>query len=185
MTNVPFGSTECPSCGAHSVSFQESDHSFDYANGDDRVTLRARYPAGLCGDCGFEFTDERAEAARHAAICQHLGVLPPLDIIRIRRKLGLTREGFAELTKLGVASIARWERGTGIQNPALDQLLFLVSFDDNILRLKFRNAKDSVAVVENSSPTFCTENYEFPALRGRLNQIKQEAACFQLRPTGA
>jgi hypothetical protein len=35
----------------------------------------------------------------------------------------MTRAAFAELTRLGDASLARWEKGLLIQNPANDQLL--------------------------------------------------------------
>jgi hypothetical protein len=55
----------------------------------------------------------------------------------------MSRAAFAQLTKLGEATIARWERGGLIQNAAHDQFLYLLTFEENIKRLTDRNEHKS------------------------------------------
>jgi hypothetical protein len=62
--------------------------------------------------------------------------LNPKEIRTIRGDLSQVK--FAELTRLGVATIGRWERGELIQNGANDQLLFLLTFPENFKRLRHR-----------------------------------------------
>ena len=42
------------------------------------------------------------------------------------------------ITRLGAASIARWEAGSLLQNRAYDSLLYLLCFGDNLHRLRRR-----------------------------------------------
>ena len=63
----------------------------------------------------------------------------------------MTRAAFAEMTRLGEASLARWEKGLLIQNPANDQLLYLLRFPENVERLRARPAAGDVAARAGSS----------------------------------
>ncbi|MBK8178538.1 MAG: helix-turn-helix domain-containing protein [Planctomycetes bacterium] len=47
-------------------------------------------------------------------------------MVQLRRRHGLSRQAFANLTGLGVATIARWERGLLIQNKANDRYMRLL-----------------------------------------------------------
>ena len=69
------------------------------------------------------------------------------EIKALREKLGLSRTEFARLTRLGEATIARWERGELIQNAGNDSLLRLLQYEDNVRRLRRR------AECSNSSRT--------------------------------
>ena len=66
----------------------------------------------------FEFLDHEGEQLRHEAVCRHLGVLSPADISDIRKRFGMTRAAFAEVTGLGEATLNRWENGAVVQNLA-------------------------------------------------------------------
>jgi putative zinc finger/helix-turn-helix YgiT family protein len=126
----------CPHCDSTELESRlEIDH-FDYLDGSTTVSLAARVTVHACVKCDFEFTDDSAEDARHTAVCNHLGVLTPVDITRLRHRNGLSRIEFARLTRIGEATIARWERGTLIQNAGYDQFLRLLSYPENIVRLK-------------------------------------------------
>ena len=56
-----------------------------------------------------------------------MGLLTPAEIRSIRERLGLTQEQFTKLTRVGEATICRWERGRLLQNPAMDRYLRLIA----------------------------------------------------------
>ena len=141
MPHIQNDEPRCPNCGRKDIRTTTTDDTFTYGTGPDAVKLTINVPLRTCHDCKFQFLDIVAEDAQHEAICQHLGVLTPAQIQELRRRHQLSRAGFAQITKLGEASLARWERGELIQNAAYDQLLYLLTFEDNLERLKGR-AKD-------------------------------------------
>jgi len=126
----------CPNCGSVRVESRAEREPFSYGIGDKAVELYSTISVRKCADCGFEFTDEAAENSRHEAVCRHLGVLPPADILKIRKESGLSRAEFARLTRIGEASLHRWENGLLIQNPAMDNYLRLLAYPENIQRLR-------------------------------------------------
>jgi len=129
----------CAECGRTERSVRIETEEFDYGSGDDAVLLEACIPVYTCEHCGFQYTSSDAEDIRHKAVCDHLGVMTPQRIRELRVSLGTSRPEFARLTKLGEATIARWERGALIQNAANDQYLYLLSFAENVQRLRQRN----------------------------------------------
>ena len=141
----------CASCGASSVGTEMVLEEFAYGTGEDSVQLSATVPLRTCRDCGFQFTDHHAEDARHDAVCRHLGVMTPREVEAVRARLGMTRAAFADLTRLGEASLARWEKGLLIQNPANDQLLYLLRFPENVERLRSRATTADVTATADSS----------------------------------
>jgi len=130
---------QCPQCAGREVQTQRIRHVFQYGQEPEAVQLSAVVPLRRCARCGFEFLDAAAEEAQHEAICRHLGVMTPAEIRELRRRYGLSRKQFAAITKLGAATVARWERGELIQNAAYDQFLYLLTFAENLQRLRDRN----------------------------------------------
>ena len=129
----------CPSCGHNVVQTAEIEHKFPYRQGDQIVELCATIPLRRCLECGFEFLDSEAEVIQHNAVCRHLGVMTPDEVRAVRQRSGATLRGeFARITRLGEATIGRWERGELIQNAANDQLLHLLTFPENVVRLRDR-----------------------------------------------
>jgi len=119
------------------------------------VTLSADVPIRSCVSCGFSYTDDEGQKARHDAVCRHLEVMTPREIEGIRKNYGLTRHEFAKLTQIGEASLARWENGLLIQNPGNDQFLYLLNFPDNLDRLRTRtrgHVQSSLVLPERRSP---------------------------------
>lgn len=129
---------ECPNCGSMRVETRSVRDRFQYGSGTKSVELEALVPLRKCADCEFEFTDSETEDLRQEAVCEHLGVMTPAQITALRKKYDLTRADLAEITRIGEASLARWETGELIQNPANDQYLFLLSFPENLHRLESR-----------------------------------------------
>ena len=137
-------SHSCPSCGHDAVQTTPTVHKFPYRHGDQIVELCATVPLRRCLECGIEFLDSEAETIQHEAVCRHLGVMTPDEVQAVRRKSGSpSRSEFARITRLGEATIGRWERGELIQNAANDQLLYLLTFPENVVRLRDRVANGS------------------------------------------
>src|SRR5688500_18667338 len=100
----------CGFCGASNVSTRFEEDKFMYGDGDSAVMLTALVPVHQCASCSAEFTDDSAEDVRHDTVCHHLSVLTPAQIRELRERHNLSRSQFAKLTRLGEATIARWER---------------------------------------------------------------------------
>lgn len=128
----------CPDCNATDFRVENKEQKFLYGTAGNEAELSARVPVYVCSNCGFEFTGPEAEDARHEAVCRHLRVMTPKEIVALRKRFGMSRSQFAETSLIGTASLARWEAGILIQNPANDQLLYLMHFEENIARLKNR-----------------------------------------------
>jgi putative zinc finger/helix-turn-helix YgiT family protein len=175
----PDGKVQCPNCGHQNVKTTFTADTFTYGDGPSAVKLTANVPLRSCLECGFQFLDAAAEDVQHEAVCRHLGVLTPPQIRALRRKNGLSRASFAQLTKLGEATIARWERGELIQNAAYDHLLYLLTFDENVQRIRDRNE------ARNHAPTSPGDSTPRPRLRVfQPTQADVEAGrSFELRRT--
>ena len=100
----------CARCGAETVDTVEHLHTFCYGAGESAADLTEHLPVRRCGTCGFEFLDQESERIKLEAICEHLGVLSPSGIKRIRERYGMTLAAFADVTGLGTATLVRWDR---------------------------------------------------------------------------
>ncbi len=136
----------CFDCGSTEVVKALQKQVFQYGDGDSAVELTAEMPIYTCRTCGFQFGGPEADDVRHEAVCRYLGVLTPAEMIAIRDSTGLSRTEFCEVTRIGIASLKRWETGNLIQNAANDQLLFLMSFPENINRLRDRYCHSPLAL---------------------------------------
>jgi putative zinc finger/helix-turn-helix YgiT family protein len=145
----------CPNCGHQNIRTTSTEDTFTYGEGKSAVKLTVTVPLRTCLECRFQFLDAASEDAHHEAICRHLRVMTPSEIQALRRKYALSRGSLAQITKLGAATIARWERGELIQNAAYDQLLYLLTFEENLQRLESRNeARFSASVATSTPPCF-------------------------------
>ncbi len=126
----------CPICGGDEIMTRWEILEFDYGSGDLAAELRVRVPLRRCVTCGFDYLDDAAEGLRHAAIRDHLGVLSPGRIRRIRRDHGMTRAALARLAGFDDASLDQWENGLAIQPRADDRCLRMLARPENIRRLQ-------------------------------------------------
>ena len=165
----------CPMCGGKDITSTWSIHAFEYGTGESSVGLQARVPVRQCGKCEFEYLDEEAERLKQIAICDHLGVLPPDEIRRIREDHGITRAAFAEVSGLGEASLNRWENGLSIQNYANDRYLRLLARPEILSR------------VQEFTAALLPETRAAGAVAGRFRVVevtevlRKEQAAFRLR----
>jgi HTH-type transcriptional regulator / antitoxin MqsA len=80
-----------------------------------------------CPACGETFyaggTGDDTLRRATAAIRAEDGLLPPDEIIAIRRRYGLTQAQMERLIGAGAKTVVRWERGTVPQSRTADTLL--------------------------------------------------------------
>lgn len=152
---------ECALCGTQAAVRSVQTQQFAYNENGEDVLLIAEIPTISCSACGETYTAEGAEEAQHDAVCHYLKRLTPREIRDLRQRLGISQAKLAEMTKIGIASIKRWESGTVIQNASLDARL--------------RTLSDTVATRNPSQLT--------PRFRTEFRQETLEAARrFRLRP---
>lgn len=171
---------DCPACGNNSQE-QWSSEDFIYGEGKDEVSLKAFVPKLHCEACGLVFTDERAEVIRHEAVCEHLRILPPKKIAEIREKHGFTQKEFAELSRIGRASLSRWETGDVTQNGSTDNLVYLLGFSDNVNRLQTRFKQEEVRE-ERQERACVVRNRKFRCLSKEMIGILSKRPEFSLHP---
>jgi putative zinc finger/helix-turn-helix YgiT family protein len=165
----------CPMCGSTNVEARTRPERFVYGDGADAVELKAMVPVSRCVGCGFSFSGEAADIARHEAVCAHLGVLAPQEILDIRQEYGLSRAEFARLSGIGDASLSRWENGLLVQNTANDNFLYLLSFPDNLLRLQTRGIQKVRSTHERSRWRLLESEEE-------IAEVQKYAEAFELQP---
>ncbi len=170
-------SVRCPNCESNNVKTSVEEDAFTYGEGSSAVQLTAAVPVRSCTNCGFQFTDGEAEEARHDAVCRHLRVLAPREILELRKRYNMSRAEFAELTRLGEASLARWENGQLIQNAANDQLLFLLTVPSNVELLRRRALRQEQSEAAHISQE--STDQRFSELRD-IDSYRRQAAGFRL-----
>ena len=177
-------STLCPSCGSSSLSSSQEVEEFQYGDIAEEVMLSALITVYSCGECGLSFTAEDASEARHNAVCRHLGVLAPGEIHAIREQYELTQAEFSDLSKIGKASLSRWEGGMLIQNQANDNLLYLLTFKDNYNRLLERHNHHEVT--DKATELVGSFRPKFRAIHpNEMERLNREARRFDLFPMEA
>ena len=169
----------CPECDGDDINTINKTETFPYGQGEEGVTLTCTVPVRKCNTCGFAFTDDAASTLRHETVCRHLNVLTPSQIVSIRKHYGLSRSEFAKVTRIGEASLARWENGQLIQNAANDQLLFLLQSRDNLEKLLMRNPDSPLASLAQPA----VHQKMFRALNPSERERRSlKAKTFSLRP---
>ena len=172
----------CNICGDSAITLSLEKESFVYGSGQESVTLSVDVPVHHCAKCKNSFTEEDASDIRHNAVCKHLGIYTPNEIRTLREKYHLSQSEFSEITKIGKASLARWEGGVLIQNLSNDNLLYLLSFPDNLAKLKNKRLTSDPSQMKNSM-NIIPFTPKFRAINSNdIDEIKNEAAMFQLYP---
>lgn len=114
---------ECVLCGVNAAERSVRTQQFAYRENGEDVLLIADIPVISCSACGEVYTAEGAEEVQHDAVCRYLKRLTPGEIRALRQRLGMSQAAFAGATRIGLASIKRWESGNLIQNASLDARL--------------------------------------------------------------
>jgi putative zinc finger/helix-turn-helix YgiT family protein len=166
----------CPTCNVGRMHPQVVKEHFPYEDDGTEVMVVAEdVPVEVCDnpECREQLSGPEAASIRHMAICRALGLLTPVEIRAIRDGLKLTQAEFARLTRLGEATICRWERGRLLQNPALDRYLRLIaSGEDNVRLLRRLQEPQETKPAPEASGT--------NRMKGCFRRVKGDAAELQL-----
>ena len=163
----------CAECGS-AIATSWHTHTFRYGTGESATHLNVRLPVRRCDDCDFDYLDYEGERIKHEAVCHHLGVLTPSEILGIRKSHGLSRAAFAKITGIGEASLSRWESGIKVQNPANDRYLRLLAHPGILGLLQGVEGVASAPAQVARRPTF--RQIEMTAT------LRQRQQSFSLRP---
>ena len=171
----------CPMCCTVKITTSWRDHTFTYGSGESAVQLKVQIPVRRCTTCDFDFLDHEAERLKHQALCEHFGVLAPVEIRMIRKSYQMSRARFSEVTGLGEASLNRWENGINIQTHANDRYLrLLLVSSDNMWHLEeLVDAEQTSPVTSSISITTRFPNLKNTAL------LRDEGKDFQLHKQAA
>lgn len=164
----------CAQCGADAVDTVEQRHTFRYGSGEAAADLTVDLPVRRCAACGFEFLDRDSEAIKLEKICEHLGVLSPSGIRRIREGYEMTQAEFAEVTGLGTATLARWENGSMNHTRAYDRYMRLLENPEVMRRLR--------KLVEPAASAGGSPGAPDDRWRARItDDVRRQQAAFRLR----
>lgn len=156
---TPVPTAACEACGEQQVSVVVRPQRFSYGVGRDAVELSVDVPVHECSACGMSYTDDTAEELRHAEVCRHLDVLTPAQIKAIRRLHDVTQDEFSSVSRIGIASLARWETGAVIQNSGYDEYLRLLGDPEIFLRVRQRRERTEMDTARYEGPR------SFPSLK--------------------
>jgi putative zinc finger/helix-turn-helix YgiT family protein len=166
---------QCPNCDSTDVEHRTTIDRFQYGTGDNAVELTATIPISHCRACDLEYSGDDAERIRHDVICAHLQLLSPHRIAEVRASYGLSRAKFAEISRIGMATLARWENGETLQNAAMDMYMRLLArqevYDLVASRAVFAST-ETLAVTRGPAPTF-----QALGLLGQSEQARLRAAA--------
>jgi DNA-binding transcriptional regulator YiaG len=174
---TPASVLTCINCEGTEIATSLEQQTFFY--GKEGVKIHAEVPVRTCLKCGFQFTDADAEEARDQAVRNYLDVPSAVALADIRKKYSLTRVEFGRLSGLGSASLARWESGGLIPNIANARYLYLLSFTDNLARLRNRYQDKSA---DAAPPAQRPCRSIFVSIRN-IEQVTERASRWRLRRT--
>lgn len=86
-------------------------------------TIYVDVPAWRDPKTGTIYLDETARAKLEAVKARYLGILAPHQLKQLRKSIGLTQKGMAELLQLGQKSWTRWEIGRERPSKSMNVLL--------------------------------------------------------------
>ena len=169
----------CPACEGTALTDRMVMEQVPFGEEDD--SFEVELPMVECGDCGFSFTDNRAEELRHAAACRHQRLLAPTEVRAVRRDLGMSRREFEEAFGVTEASMERWENGRLFQSRSMNCLLKALQYKATATRVDDRRrpvAEPDLGVVVFG---------RFRALESRpsaLDEARSRGAGFRPRMVG-
>jgi putative zinc finger/helix-turn-helix YgiT family protein len=167
----------CPTCNVGQLHFQIVTEHFPYEDdGKEIMVVAEDVPVDVCDnpECKEQLSGPEAARIRHMAICRALGLLTPGEIRAVRDHLNLTQAEFARLTRLGEATICRWERGRLLQNPAMDRYLRLIASGEDNVRLLRRLQEPAQEIKPVPAASGINR------MKGCFRRVKGDAAELQL-----
>jgi putative zinc finger/helix-turn-helix YgiT family protein len=126
VTTRTLADNACPHCGSE---MKETTGKLSFPINGEEIAV-SDSPHLRCRKCDeVVLRLDEARRLRERALefyRKKYGLLAGEEIRRLRERLALTQGQLAELLRLGVNTISRWESGRNVQTAAMDVLLRLV-----------------------------------------------------------
>lgn len=157
--------TRCDDCGGDAYDAVVRKEMTVKHEGKQHLIVVDDLPVLRCEKCGELFGDNRTDSRIQEALCQHLGVLTPAEILRSRGFWGLTQADVARDTGLAVETISRWENCQQVPTRANDKLLRVYFADP--ARFRYQAELPTPAVIEEwrstpiDPPSACSANNSY------------------------
>ena len=180
------GPESCPHC--------ERKGTLHLETVTDEVTIRTTlgsfqtaitYSQVVCDSCEEAFTDAAGAAVYDSEIESKRKAFVAAQVRQIRELTGLSRSEFLAITKLGDASLTRWETGAGEPTAAYASFLVLLRLPENLRHLVAadRSARAAKQPDETTASSVALDEpkVSFRILK-RTPDIINRSKHFQLRP---
>ena len=176
--------THCAHCDAEDMTTAITAESVMKIHGEEVTYTANKYQCSAC-EYSFQSPAQATSGTKLAREAFQLmyGLLKPAEIIAMRKELDLSQSQLAQKSKIGIASIKRWESGKAIQTRE----------NDAKLRKKFAELKSTEEYQEVSyhmatsslgwgklsySPAkFMAEAFSKPPQKQSSYGISDEALC--------
>ena len=156
---------KCGCCDQGRLDTRYREETVEYGEEGDLQTVQAdRVPVSVCDSCGNVFVTPATLKARHNYVCRALGLITPDEIQELRKRHGMTIAEFARITKIGEATISRWERYRILPNGANSSYLTLLRQNPNLVEsLIKQNASIAGQAVADPVPSAERFRFSLPA----------------------
>jgi DNA-binding transcriptional regulator YiaG len=141
QTQVPGGGERCFFCGSNQVHARKVMDRVQFETIFGMAAKEVHLPALVCAACGQAVIGEEGQELRDQIIAKERRERIAAEILQIRGSTALTRNEWLALTRIGDASLSRWENASLEPNAAYANYLFLLSYRDNLHRLKSREVR--------------------------------------------
>ena len=126
MSNYKSGDS-CPICGTGRLAEKVIDETFEYKGHSITVSGYAILECSACEEAIVEPASSRKATRILKEFNRSVdGLLSSAEIKRIRKNVGLTQEGMAEICGGGKKGFARYESGQVVQSKGMDNLLRII-----------------------------------------------------------
>jgi len=126
--------TRCAVCGKGELAEKHGTFVFEWPT--DFPGESSRFDDAtwwVCGSCGEEELPPELVARIEAERYRLEGLLSPLEVQDVRKRVGLSQREMAKLLGVGEKTYTRWELGLSAQTKSMDNLIRLADQNPEVL----------------------------------------------------
>ena len=126
--------TRCAVCGKGKLAEKRGTYVFEWPA--DFPVEPSRFDAAtwwVCGSCDEEELPPELVARIEAERYRLEGLLSPLEVQDVRKRVGLSQREMAKLLGVGEKTYTRWELGLSAQTKSMDNLIRLADQNPEVL----------------------------------------------------
>ncbi len=126
--------TRCAVCGKGELTEMHETYVFEWPSGFPVKSSRFDDATWwICGSCDEEELPPELVARIEAERYRLEGLLSPLEVQDVRKRVGLSQREMAKLLGVGEKTYTRWELGLSAQTKSMDNLIRLADHNPEVL----------------------------------------------------